>query len=283
MLFAEYFGDSPAFDIIWDWTARTLRRPHDSLHAWRYVPGAPWPIADPNNATDGDLFIAMALSRAARRWKHPLYAADAAAIGRDVLRLLVRKAGGRTLLLPAAQGFETEASLVVNPSYIVFPALQELGHRVRSPVWDTLQQDGIALIEDGRFGRWKLPPDWLQVSRHGGQLAPAPNWPPRFSYDAIRIPLYLTWSRLMPPDPLAMFQQYWANTAANPPAWVDLATGAAAPYAAPPGMLAINLLTTGAAAPDLPSAFPTVASAPDYYSAALILLCRLAWREIRPV
>jgi hypothetical protein len=32
---------------------------------------------------------------------------------------------------------------------------------------------------------------------------------------------------------------------------------------------------------ELPADFPTAAAAPDYYSAALILLSRIAWQESR--
>ncbi len=278
LLFAEHCGDQAAFASIWGWTARNLHRPRDALHSWRFDPGSTTPVADPNNATDGDLFIGMALSRAARRWDNAAYGGSATAIGHDVLRLLVKQVGGRSLLLPGTQGFSSEKDLVLNPSYYVFPALQELSPRVRSPLWDAVRRDGAALIAEARFGRWKLPPDWLQLNRSSGKLAPAPSWPPRFSYDAIRVPLYLAWSRL---TPLAGFQDYMAGNGAKPPAWVDLVTNESAPYPAPPGMLAVASLANAGAARDLPADFPLVAAAPDYYSAALTLLARIAWRESR--
>lgn len=278
LLFAEYFDDQLTFGEIWDWTARNLHRPADALHSWQYDPGSTTPIADPNNATDGDLFIGMALSRATRRWNDPIHAASATAIGHDVLRLLVRKVGTRTVLLPAASGFESEQDVVLNPSYYVFPALLELATRVRSPVWKQIWRDGLALIRDARFGRWQLPPDWLRVDRASGKLSPSPNWPPRFSYDAIRVPLYLAWSRL---EQSTGYQDYIGSNGGRPPAWVDLITDATAPYAAPTGMLAVAMLAAGGATHDLPPDFPAISSAIDYYSAALTLLARIAWRESR--
>ncbi len=282
LLFAATFDDPVAFKAILDWTTRTLRRSRDALHSWRYVPSAANQVPDTNNATDGDLFIAMALSRAARRWSRPDYALTAAAITQDVLRLLVRHTGSWTLLLPGVKGFETQQTFTLNPSYYAFPALQELATRTRDPLWSTVRTDGLTLMRDGRFGRWMLPPDWLQISRKDGTLEPASGWPSRFSYDAIRVPLYLTWTRQMHPAVDAAFQAYWAEQSPILPSWVDVVTGATAPYAAPPGILAVSKLSvTSPMVSNIPVDFPSVATAPDYYSAALILLARIAWQESR--
>lgn len=282
LLFAVAFDDPAAFKAILDWTNRTLHRSRDALHSWRYVPGAANRVADTNNATDGDLFIAMALSRAARRWSRPDYAATAAAIVQDMLRLLVRRAGSRTLLLPGAQGFETQQAFTLNPSYYAFPAMQELATRTRDPLWEDVRSDGLALLRDGRFGRWMLPPDWLQISREDGTLEPASRWPPRFSYDAIRVPLYLSWAGQIPADVGDAFRTYWGQQLPALPAWVDLVTGAVAPYAASPGMRAVSELSDASATVlDVPIDFPSVTTAPDYYSAALTLLTRIAWQESR--
>ena len=195
LFFAATVGDRAAFDRMLDWTRQVLRRHGDALHAWRYQPYARVKVADANNATDGDLFIAAALGRAARRWEAPAYAEAGAAIARDALRLLVCQSGGRTLLLPGADGFVHSGSLVVNPSYYVFPVLAELAALAPSPLWWALHRDAVSLIEAGRFGRWMLPPDWLAVPRDpAAKLVPAPDWPARFSYDAIRVPLYAAWA-----------------------------------------------------------------------------------------
>jgi len=282
LLFAVTFDDAETFKAILDWTTRTLRRDRDALHSWRYVPGESNQVPDVNNATDGDLFIAMALSRAARRWSQPAYAATATAITQDILRLLVRRAGARTLLLPGVHGFETQRTFTLNPSYYAFPAMQELATRTQDPLWTAMRSDGLALIRDGRFGRWMLPPDWLQVSRKDGTLEIASGWLPRFSYDAIRVPLYLCWAGQMPASVDEAFRAYWAQQLPALPAWVDLFTGAVAAYAAPPGMLAVSgLFGAPTTLFDMPADFPSVEMAPDYYSAALILLARIAWQESR--
>jgi endoglucanase len=135
---------------------------------------------------------------------------------------------------------------------------------------------GLALIEEGRFGAWGLPPDWLSVARADGALAPAPGWPARFSYDAIRIPLYLAWDR----QPAGAAQQsllrFWNSTAPQTPAWVDLRNDAVAAYASPPGMVAVAKLTAWVANCGRRCDLPSIHSSPDYYSSALILLSRLA-------
>jgi endoglucanase len=277
--FAVAFDDPATFDLILGWTARHLRRPGDALHAWRFDPAAARPVSDWNNATDGDISIGSALWRAAHRWGRPDHAEAAAAIGRDVLDLLVRRAGHRCVLLPGAAGFETADSLTVNPSYYCFPALHDLAQASPSPLWDRLRSDGIALLAEARFGQWGLPPDWLSVARLDGALAPAAGWPARFSYDAIRVPLNLAWSGLPNSPVQAACAHFWSCT--HPaPAWVDLRTGALADYRAPPGMVAVARIAASdrASTPDLPK----IDAASDYYSAALILLSRVAWQEMNP-
>jgi endoglucanase len=278
LLFAVAFDDLASFERILNWTNANLRRPDDALHAWRYVPGQARPVDDLNNATDGDLFIAWALWRAAYRWGRPDYAVAARAIARDVLRLLVRPAGARTVLLPAAFGFERGGSIDLNLSYYCFPALRELAQALPSPIWSHLHDDGLAMISEGRFGRWQLPPDWLSVARRDGSLSPAAGWPARFSYDAIRVPLYLSWSGLIQPQVQQAFSRFWRET--NPlPAWVDLRSGSLASYPAPAGIEAVAKIATAPSKTALPRDFPMIRASTDYYSAALILLARLAWQE----
>ncbi|MBV9782621.1 MAG: hypothetical protein JO264_02270 [Acidisphaera sp.] len=279
MLFAVDFDDRDTFTRIYDWTERTLSRPSDSLHSWRYQPGSPNPVSDPNNATDGDIFIAWALWRAAYRWGEPRYAEAAHRMADDILGLLVRRAGPRTVLLPGANGFTSSDSIEVNPSYYAFEALEELSQASPSPVWDALERDGVAMLSEGRFGRWRLPPDWLSVSRRDGSLQPAPGRPVRFSYDAIRVPLYMSWAHVLPNDLDRSFASY--ADSGTMPAWVDLRSGATAPYAASPGMRAIAQVSTDHGDAPLPQGFPSLhTAATDYYSGALTLLSRVAWREM---
>ena len=277
LMAAQAANDPESFATILAWTQQNLqRRPSDALHAWRFRPGGPNPVSDLNNATDGDLFIAAALARAAMRWNRPDYAAAAARIGRAIIGL-TREAGPRMVLLPGATGFEKSDTLTINPSYYAFALFADLAALAPSPVWNRLRQDGLTLVTEGRFGRWMLPPDWLQADRHSGALSISAGWPPRFSYDAIRTPLHLAWANLPAAPVQDAFRHYWLNAHASPPAWVDLRTQELAGYDAPAGFHAVAQIALQSAAEK--TVFPSVGAAKDYYSAGLILLSRLAAGE----
>jgi endo-1,4-beta-D-glucanase Y len=278
LLFAVSFDDRKTFETILQWTSKTLRRPHDRLHAWRYTPSAVPPVGDLNNATDGDIFIAAALARAAIRWNDVDYAKAAEAIGRDILTRLVRPVGRWLVLLPAVSGFERPNAVVINLSYYAFPFLADIARAIPSPRWQTLLLDGISLIAAARFGAWGLPPDWL-ILDGDNHLLPAPGWPPRFSFDAIRIPLWLVWSRMMPNTLYASLHTFWASRPGlNAPAWADLATNDIPSYPPGPGIEAIMRLTeTANAAKSV--VLPSIDTVKDYYDAALVVLAYLAMRE----
>ncbi|WP_216850918.1 glycosyl hydrolase family 8 [Acidisphaera sp. L21] len=281
MLFAASFDDRPSFDRIWTWTKATLSRPSDALSAWRYLPGSSNPVPDMNNATDGDIYIAGALLRASARWKSPEYLDAAQKIAGDILRLLVREVGGKTVLLPAADGFVKSDYTVVNLSYYVQPLLAELQEAYPSPLWEALFRDGDQLRQYARFGKWQLPPDWLRVSAANGALSIDSGHPPRFSFDAVRVPLFVAWSR-GDPQALQSFVNFWGATPSRAPAWIDLDTGSCAPYPISKGVMAIARLSGCGHQVERQADLPAISGDEPYYSAALILLSRIALREIKP-
>jgi endo-1,4-beta-D-glucanase Y len=283
MLFATAANDQASFDLILNWTVRMLRRPGDALHAWRFVPKDQPPVQDLNNAVDGDLFIAAALIRAGRQWRRPDYLHAAAAVARDILRLSLRQVGPFTVLLPGLQGFETADAIIVNPSYYAFPMMNALAKIVPSTQWDQLQSDGRTLIEQGRFGHWSLPPDWLRIAKTNAALSPAAGWAPRFSFDAVRVPLWWSWGKLPVGPAIRSVEQFWSSLLPTfPPAWVDLQTNEVAPYAATPGMRSILRLMRLAAGGPREADLPSIAGEQKYYDAALILLSQLAEQDIMP-
>lgn len=283
MLLAVRADDRASFERMWGWTRRHLARPRDALHVWRYRPGAANPTDDGNNATDGDLFLAWALIEAGQAWGVAEHTQAGQAIGRDILRLLLRGAGGMTLLLPGARGFDRRDHLVVNPSYYCFPAIRRIAAALPDPAWVRVASDGILLLRAARFGRWGLPPDWLMVGKADRRLSLPSNWAPRFSYDAVRVPLYLGWGGLGGEPPVQAAAAFWAdNQHRDLPAWTDLSTNAVAPYRASPGIAAIAgfagalsrrqpRMQSGASTPTDPM--------PDYYSGALTALVSLARRD----
>jgi endoglucanase len=279
LLMAEAHDDRATFDRVLLWTRRELKRPYDSLHAWRWMPNRPMAVEDGNNASDGDIFIAWALARAARRWNRPELQEISTAICADLVRLCVRNVAGRTVLLPAAAGFERRDHVVVNPSYYVFPALADLAATAGGP-WMDIYRDGLLLLQEARFGRWGLPPDWVQLARQGGRPSPASGWPPRFSYDAMRVPLYLAWGGLASEPAARAAVAFWTRGGMSyQPAWTEFPGDKLASYSLGPAHRAIAAL---AQSPVGPVALPSVRDAQDYYSAALTVLSHMALAERLP-
>jgi len=125
-----------------------------------------------------------------------------------------------------------------------------------------------------RFGDSGLPLDWVALNADGS-MAPATAWPPRFSYDAIRIPLYLHWY-----DPqslqLVPFQRFWMSfQRLQTPAWIDVMSNEKAPYNMAGGLLAVRDLTLD----DTGYLNDQLNSSEDYYSSSLHLLTWLALKD----
>lgn len=186
-------NDRPAFDKLWQWTDNTLRNKSNGLFYWRYNPVAPDPIADKNNASDGDTLIAWALLRAQKQWQDKRYAIASDAITAALLKSTVVTFAGRRVMLPGVKGFNLNDHLNLNPSYFIFPAWRAFAERTHLTAWRTLQSDGQALLGQMGWGKSHLPSDWVAL-RADGKMLPAKEWPPRMSFDAIRIPLYLSWA-----------------------------------------------------------------------------------------
>jgi endoglucanase len=280
LLLAEHHDDREAFGRILAWTRQRLAVRMDRLLAWRYRTDAGGVVDDPNNATDADLCFAWALLRASRRWPRDGLRSAAVSVATDIRRHLTRNVGGRWLLLPGARGFEHDRFVVANPSYYVFGALDDLSSALEDDAWGRLADHGERLMRDARFGRWALTPDWVRVARQDGRVSMQPDRGERFSYDAVRVPLYLTWSRRSARGLLAPFVSFWTESAhAYLPAWTTLTDDRLSPYAAGPGIRAIASLTVAAAGRS-PADLPPPGGEPDnYYHAALALLAQVAGRE----
>jgi len=284
LLLAAHHRDRAAFDKIWRWTQLNLQFRADRLLAWKWAPGENGGgIADANNATDGDLFVAWALSRGARLWGEAQYLQAAREISRDIRVKMIVQSDHGLLLLPAEHGFVKPEGVTINLSYWLFPALQDMHRLDPAPEWADLIESGLNLLRSGRFGRWQLPPDWLRIA---DKLEIAPEFKPRFSYDAVRIPLYLIWAKLDNADNLKAFNDFWGHfTGARfVPAWSALSDDSIDSYNASAGIRAIISLarlqaTVGGKAriPRLPRLEP----GKDYYSANLLLLTKMAALESR--
>jgi endoglucanase len=271
MLLAVELDDREGFDRLWTWTREHLRVRDDGLCAWKWVPGRG--IADRNNASDGDLIMAWALWRAAESWGESGYAVEARKIAQALKTTVVRVTAHGTVLLPGADGFLHDGLATANLSYWVFPALQALSRADPDPAWPALIDSGIRLLENARFGRWELPPDWLQLS---DPLSPAPDRPVRFGYDAIRIPLYLIWAGLGNDQrlrPYRAYLEYFQGASFLSP-WTNLEDDSISSWDAPRGIHAVLALASG-------RELPVADSHADYYPASLYLMSRIARREMQ--
>ena len=285
LLLAEAAGQREDFARIWSWTETHLRRP-DGLFSWSY---GPCPSADGdcvldrNNASDADILIAWALLRAGTHWKNPSYLAAARTIAESVAQKLVIERNGLTLLLPGAEGFLHQDRVVVNLSYWLFPAFAEFEQAFPSPVWKNLSLSGFEITRAARFGAENLPSDWVEI-RDSGAIAPAVGFPPRFGFDAVRVPLNLAWSANLDTDLLKPFATYWSRASGGgvPAAWVDVETGEKAPYAWQVGMQCVSQLATGRVDRRRlsPRDLPPVGAGDGYYSTSVTLLCHLAASEV---
>ncbi len=273
LILAVLAGDKATFQSIYDWTQANLAQHDTGLYAWKYDPRLPDPVADPNNATDGDIMIAWALDHAARRWGGPVWGPRSAEIRAAIRAQLVIERHGQHLLLPARTGFVDPSGLVtLNPSYAIWPALDAFAARDGDAVWGPVISDAEAILRQARFGAAGLPCDWIDIGPDG-KVVPSRAHPPRFGYDAIRVPLYaMAGRRASLVKPVADFwngfsQGQGGHPRALPPAWIDVITGERAPYPLSAGGMAVMRRTLGH--PAGPEALDT-----DYFSAALQALTR---------
>ncbi len=277
MLLAVAFRDRGSFDRMWAWTQEHLQRPDDHLFSWRYRPEDGGIVDDPNNASDGDLLIAWALTRAARTWDDFEYQRAAALIVKDFFELTLADSPIGLQLLPGLVGFQSERGLMLNPSYYVFPALNELRATYPRERWADLDAGGRRFLELARFGEWLLNPNWALVGSLAIEIAPDKE--PLFGYDAIRVPLHVAWED--PKSPLLIpYANFWESQPEGEPlpATVNLTDGELGPHPMLPGMDAIARLTMASVRDEAFTVrdVPLVDDKEPYYSASLKLLTKLA-------
>ena len=274
MLMAVLYNDRSGFDSLWRWTQQHLKDPQSGLFYWKYNPAATDPVADKNNASDGDVLIAWALLKAGQKWQNNAYLQASDRIQKAIIAHDVVTFGGHTVMLPGSQGFNKTSYVVLNPSYFLFPAWRDFAARSHLKVWNNLIDSGMDLLSKMRFGQAGLPTDWVALNADG-TVAPATAWPPRFSYDAIRVPLYVYWY-----DPqslqLVPFQHFWLRfSRAQTPAWIDVLNNNKAPYTMAGGLLAVRDLTLN----ETSYLSDKVDEKEDYFSSSLQLLAWLAFKD----
>jgi endo-1,4-beta-D-glucanase Y len=139
--------------------------------------------------------------------------------------------------MPGMEGFTFPDRVTINPCYYLWSALDTFVRADPRGPWRTVVADGEFLLKAARFGTYQLPTDWIDVSL-GGVVSPADGRPPRFGYDAIRVPLYAVASGRT--ALIAPIQAYWRALPADAiPAWIDVVSGEVAEYSQSDGARAV--------------------------------------------
>jgi endoglucanase len=217
LLLALLAQDKATFARIWSFTKNELLLRDDGLAAWRWDPDATPHVTDTNDAADGDILIAYALALAGEAWKDPELTQAAHDMALAIKRLVLQPAGARMVVMPAVKGFgaaDRPDGPVVNLSYWVFEAFPTLARLAPDPGWAAAAASGVDLVRSARFGPARLPPNW--ISLHGQTPEPAQGFDQQFSYDAIRVPLYLLRAGIADRDLLGAFAKLWGAPGAAP-------------------------------------------------------------------
>lgn len=285
MLLASEFHDREAFARMLAWTEANLAVRPDALLAWRWLPDTAAPVPDTNNATDGDLFYAWALVRAARRFGERRYLERASETAVAIVQRCIvpsPAAPDTLLMLPGAFGFATPERVVVNPSYIMPLALREVAAATGVSDLALLAQHGEALL--GALAAEGLVPDWVQVTRAGP--APADGFSANAGYEAIRVPLFLIWSGQTRHPAVTNMMRIYDRTVlpGQPvPTIVEPVSGLVLETSADPGYQAVaGLVSCAGRAGQVGARIPPFDPTQPYYPATLQLFSMIAANTTSP-
>jgi endoglucanase len=280
LLLAVAAGDRSTFDRIWGWTRANLAVRNDELLAWRWEPDHRPAVADLNDAADGDILVAWALTEAAEAWADDAYRVASRRIAVEVGRKLVlwRSPDG-PVLLPAVAGFAAEDRSdgpIVSLSYYIFPAFARLKLVAPEFDWQALSRSGLHLLEASRFGEQSLPVEWISLA--GGNPHAADGFDASFAYNSIRIPLYLAWSGIAKREHYEPFVSAWSKQGTQNLATLDVKSGSSVDRLDEPGYGAIPALASCATSSTPWPADLKALQAGNYYSTTLQMLSIVAAR-----
>jgi endo-1,4-beta-D-glucanase Y len=284
MVLASFFEDESAFERMFEWTERNLAIRSDALLAWRWLPAEANPVPDRNNASDGDLFYAWALARAGAKFGQRSYLRRA----QDIVDALAETcimpmpgAEGRLLFLPAEHGFTHDDRITINPSYYMPLAMRELAAATGVSKLAACAQAGEALLDE--LAADGLVPDWVDISEDG--MRPAADLPSNAGYEAMRVPLFLIWSRLhthRAVRQIARVYERQVEPGRSAPTVIEPLSGLVLETSADPGYQALAGLSVCANRNDHGAALPPFTASQPYYPATLQLFAMIAVLEASP-
>lgn len=286
MTLATFFGDAMAFDRMQVWTEKRLAVREDGLLAWRWTPGPEGPTLDRNNASDGDVLYAWALSRAAALFDRPELMKRAAAIVDALTAHCVAPrpdGSGRLVLLPAVYGFVQEDMVVANPSYIMPRAMLDLAASVGSARFAQCAEDGLGILEE--LAAYGLAPDWVKLDPTG--FSKADDLSAAHGYDAMRVGLYLAWSGLdhhpaLRRQAAAYRSAVGGDGAAMTPTVLDARSAEVLERSPHAGYAALGGLLQCVGGKGIGAAIPPFTTNQPYYPATLHLISLVAQVERHP-
>ena len=284
MVLATYFDDANAFRQMFQWTERHLAIRPDPLLAWRWLPEQANPVPDRNNASDGDLFYAWALVRAATKFGERSYLRRAQEIADALAASCIVPMPGspdRQVFLPAIHGFAHDGRLTINPSYYMPLAMRELAVATGVSALATCAQTGEALLD--ALAREGLVPDWVDLSSRG--MAPSEMMPSNTGYEAIRVPLFLIWSRNAQHSAVRRMASVYERTlqpGRGVPTIIEPLSGVVLETSDDPGYQAVAGLAVCSSQRSLGAMIPPFTSNQPYYPATLQLFSMIAVTETSP-
>ena len=284
MLAATMFEDEAAFRLMYRWTEQQLALRPDALLAWRWLPGQANAVPDRNNASDGDLFYAWALVRAAARFNDRSYLTRAAEIAQALATSCIVPMPGasdKLVFLPAAFGFRHDTHMSVNPSYYMPLAMRDVAAATGVSALAACAQHGEVLLEE--IARDGLVPDWVDISERGVTVSEALSQ--NAGYEAMRVPLFLIWSRLqqhMAVRRMASVYERSLQPGREAPTVVEPLSGVVLETSADPGYQALAGLVVCSAGQGLGALIPPFSADQPYYPATLQLFTMFAATETMP-
>ena len=285
MLLAAEFGDQEAFQRMLAWTEAHLAVRPDALLSWRWLPDAAVPVPDTNNASDGDLFFAWALVRAARRFNDRRLLDRAALSAMALVQRCVIPSPANPaelVFLPGAFGFVHDDRVVFNPSYLMPLALREVAAATGASELALVAQHGEAML--ARLAEGSLVPDWVQITPAG--MAPAEGFSMNAGYESIRVPLYLIWSGHAAHPAVVNMMRVYARTVqpGQPvPTVIEPLSGVVIEVSPDPGYQAVaGLVACAAQSGQIGARIPPFDPAQPYYPATLQLFAMLAANQVSP-
>lgn len=287
MTLAVALRDKDTFTRILAWSLQNLAVREDSLLAWRWLPSGPVRVPDLNNASDGDLFFAWALGRAATVFNTPAYAERASEMARSLAAQCVvpwPDGSGRMAFLPAAQGFTRNDTVIVNLSYAMPLAMREVAAASGADGLRRAAEDAETLM--AQLSLVGTIPDWFSIGPDGPYSTP--EFSDRTGYEAMRVPLFLLWSG-NPVHPAVQRHSAVLRTGINTlafgatPTVIDRLSGRTIESSFDPGYAAVAaLIDCVSSGGDNGSVMPPFTAAQPYYPATLHLMALLAQQEGYP-